>query len=63
MKKDHIQKMKLIKDNSSLNFNYDDLYYASKNIINEQIPLNESDNYTIENYELSEIDYKLIKMN
>ena len=63
MKRNHIRKMKLIKDNSSVNFNYDDLYIASKHILDEELHISKKDNYFSEDYTNLEINYKMNKNN
>lgn len=61
MKKNHIKKMKIIRENSSINFNYEDLYIASKNIIDEDAHILETGNPIFEDYNLVEIEYKMNK--
>lgn len=62
MKKEHILKMELLMENSNVNFNYDDLFIASKNIINKDFLLTPSNNeYLGEDYTRVELDYKMNK--
>ena len=59
MKEDHIKNMRLVKENYSINFDFDDLYYASKNIINNKIELPIDKISDKEDFTLADIDYKL----
>lgn len=62
IKQDHILKIKLFKENL-INFDFKDLIFASKNII-EKSTQNNKDTTILEsknNYELKSIDYKLRK--
>ena len=59
MKEDHIKNMRLVKENYSINFDFDDLYYASKNIISNKIELPIDKIIDKEDFTLADIDYKL----
>ena len=61
IKRNHIRKMKIIRENSSANFHYEDLYYASKNIINNEITPLKTNYEFYEDYELPDIEYKMNK--
>ena len=61
MKKNHIKKMKIIRENSSLNFNYEDLSIASKTIIDEELDISGNNNIIFEDYSIPEIKYKMNK--
>ena len=62
MKQDHILKMELLIENSNVNFDYNDLWIASKSIINENLTLPSSNNkYFSEDYTRAELNYKMNK--
>lgn len=62
MKRNHIRKMKLVRENANVNFNFDDLYFASRNIIDDELILDGFTNEeTFENYDIPEIEYKMSK--
>ena len=62
MKKEHIMKMELLLENSNANFDYNDLFIASKSIIDENLILFSSGNKNSgEDYTRVELDYKMNK--
>lgn len=61
IKRHHIKKMKILKENSSVNFDYEDLFIASKNIIEDKPSELKTKNETIEDYTILEIEYKMNK--
>lgn len=65
IKKDHISKINILKENL-INFDFDDLNYASKNILEIQTNIEQQVAITLEyenNYEIKPIEYKLQKNN
>lgn len=65
IKQNHISQIKLIKENM-IHFDYDDLIYASKSILNYKNNESETEKENIEytlNYDIKPIDYKIRKNN